>query len=70
VPFIPQVLLKGKLSALLLISGIRSTSSLHRYLDFPIIKGRPKRSNFFLSLKKCIQGSLLGKINFSTNQED
>ena len=41
-----------KITSLTSISGIRSTPSLHRYLGFPIIKGRPKRSDFFFIIDK------------------
>lgn len=35
-----------KIHSLTSISGIRSTTSLDKYLGFPILKGRPKRSDF------------------------
>jgi len=35
-----------KINSLTTISGIRSTISLDKYLSFPILKGRPKRSDF------------------------
>jgi len=41
-----------KISSLTSISGIRNTSSLDRYLGFPIIKGRTKRSDFFFIIEK------------------
>ena len=41
-----------KITILTSISGIWSSSSLHRYLGFPIIKGRPKRSDFFFIIEK------------------
>jgi len=34
------------------ISGIRSTNSLDNYLGFPILKGRPKRSDFHFIIEK------------------
>jgi hypothetical protein len=34
------------------ISGIRSTTSLDKYLGFPILKGRAKRSDFHFIIEK------------------
>jgi len=45
---IPQ----GKINNITSISGIRSTTSLDRYLGFPILKGRPKRSDFYFIIEK------------------
>ncbi|PNX59423.1 ribonuclease H, partial [Trifolium pratense] len=45
---IPQ----AKINKLTSISGIRSTSSLDKYLGFPILKGRAKRSDFHFIIDK------------------
>jgi hypothetical protein len=41
-----------KITTLTSISGIRSTTSLEKYLGFPILKGRPKRSDFNFIIEK------------------
>lgn len=41
-----------KINSLTNISGIRSTTSLDKYLGFPILKGRPKRSDFNFIIEK------------------
>jgi len=41
-----------KINNLTSISGIRSTTSLDKYLGFPILKGRPKRSDFYFIIEK------------------
>ncbi|MCI07401.1 RNA-directed DNA polymerase (Reverse transcriptase), partial [Trifolium medium] len=45
---IPQ----AKINKLTSLSGIRSTVSLDKYLDFPILKGRAKRSDFNFIIDK------------------
>lgn len=45
---IPQ----AKINRLTSISGIRSTTSLDKYLGFPILKGRAKRSDFLFIIEK------------------
>ena len=45
---IPQ----GKINNLTTISGIQSTASLGKYLGFPMLQGRPKRSNFLFIIEK------------------
>jgi len=42
----------AKIHKLTTISGIRSTTSLDKYLGFPILKGRPKRSDFLFIIEK------------------
>jgi len=41
-----------KINNLTSISGIRSTTSLGKYLGFPILNGRPKRSDFHFIIEK------------------
>jgi len=41
-----------KINSLTSITGIRSTTSLEKYLGFPILKGRPKRSDFHFIIEK------------------
>jgi len=41
-----------KINSLTAISGIRSTTSIDKYLGFPILKGRPKRSDFHFIIEK------------------
>jgi hypothetical protein len=43
---------QAKIQKLTAISGIRSTTSLDKYLGFPILKGRPKRSDFLFIIEK------------------
>jgi hypothetical protein len=43
---------QAKINRLTSISGIRSTTSLDKYLGFPILKGRPKRSDFHFIIEK------------------
>jgi len=43
---------KAKIHKLSTISGIRSTTSFDKYLGFPILKGRPKRSDFLFIIEK------------------
>jgi hypothetical protein len=43
---------QGKINNITSISGIRSTISLDKYLGFPILKGRPKRSDFNFIIEK------------------
>jgi len=43
---------QAKIHKLTSISGIRSTTSLDKYLGFPILKGRAKRSDFHLIIEK------------------
>jgi len=43
---------QAKIHKLTAISGIRSTTSLGKYLGFPILKGRPKRSDFSFIIEK------------------
>jgi len=45
---IPQ----GKITNLTSISGIQSTTSLGKYLGFPMLKGRPKKSDFNFIIEK------------------
>ena len=45
---IPQ----AKIVKLTSISGIRSTTSLDKYLGFPILKGRAKRNDFYFIIEK------------------
>lgn len=40
---------KEKISS---ISGIRETTSLEKYLGFPILKGRPKKEDFNFIIEK------------------
>ncbi|CAJ2643293.1 unnamed protein product [Trifolium pratense] len=42
----------AKIDKLTSISGIRSTTSLDKYLGFPILKGRAKRSDFHFIINK------------------
>jgi len=41
-----------KITNLTSLSGIRSTTSLDKYLGFPILKGRPKKSDFNFIIEK------------------
>jgi hypothetical protein len=41
-----------KIDSITNISGIRSTSSLDKYLGFPMLKGRPKKSDFYFIIEK------------------
>jgi hypothetical protein len=41
-----------KVNNLTAITGIRSTTSLGKYLGFPMLKGRPKRSDFHFIIEK------------------
>lgn len=43
---------RPKINNLTSISGIRNTTSLDKYLGFPILKGRPKRSDFHFIIEK------------------
>jgi len=43
---------QGKINSLTSISGIRSTTSLDKYLDFPILKEQSKRSDFHFIIEK------------------
>lgn len=43
---------QAKINKLTSISGIRGTTSLDKYLGFPILKGRPKRSDFLFIIEK------------------
>jgi len=43
---------QAKIHKLTAISGIRSTTSLEKYLGFPILKGQPKRSDFLFIIEK------------------
>ncbi|XP_024632727.1 uncharacterized protein [Medicago truncatula] len=42
----------GKINNLTAISGIQSTTTLGKYLGFPMLQGRPKRSDFNFILEK------------------
>jgi len=42
----------AKINRLTSIFGIRSTASLEKYLGFPILKGRAKRSDFLFIIQK------------------
>jgi len=43
---------QAKINRLTSISGIRSTTSLDKYLGFPILKGRAKRTDFLFIIDK------------------
>jgi hypothetical protein len=43
---------QGKINSITTISGIRSTTSLDKYLGFPMLKGRPKKSDFYFIIEK------------------
>jgi len=43
---------QAKINRLTSISGIRSTTSLYKYLSFPILKGGVKRSDFLFIIEK------------------
>lgn len=43
---------QAKINSLTSIYGIRSTSSLDKYLAFPILKGRAKRNDFHFIIEK------------------
>lgn len=43
---------QAKINKLTSISGIRGTTSLDKYLGFPILKGWPKRSDFLFIIEK------------------
>jgi hypothetical protein len=45
---IPQ----GKIHSLTTVTGIRSTTSLAKYLGFPMLHGRPKRSDFLFIIER------------------
>jgi len=47
-----QVSLINKIQNITSISGIRSTTSLDKYLGFPILKRRLKRSDFHFVIEK------------------
>ena len=68
--FIPQVLLKEKLAVLLLFQVFRALLPFKITSAFPSSKAGQKEVISFLSLKKCILRSLLGRTNSSTNLED
>jgi len=42
----------GKITTLTAISGIQSTTSLGKYLGFPMLHGRPKKSEFNFIIEK------------------
>jgi hypothetical protein len=42
----------GKITSLTSISGIQSTNSLGKYLGFPMLQGRPKKSDFNFIIEK------------------
>jgi len=43
---------QAKIQKITTLSGIRSTTALDKYLGFPILKGRPKRSYFLFIIEK------------------
>jgi hypothetical protein len=43
---------QGKINSLTSITGIRSTTSLGKYLGFPMLNGRPKKSDFNFIIEK------------------
>ena len=51
---------RSKINYLTAISNIRSTTSIDKYLGFPILKVRATKSDFNLSSKRCKLGWLLG----------
>jgi len=50
--FFSSSTLQAKIHKLIAIYGIRSTTSLEKYLGFPILRGSPKRSDFLFMIDK------------------
>jgi len=59
-----------KINNLISISGIRGTTSLGKYLGFPILKGGPKRSDFHVIIEKMQTRLASWKDKLLTKQVD